>query len=100
MGGGPAGMLIRHALPGMEEKRRGHLLAAIGLFACTGCVAQPPLEPVVSQATVNAVPGQPDCREYTATVTLEGGPQQVVGHACRQPDGSWKITEGPPAQPG
>jgi surface antigen len=31
------------------------------------------------------------CREYTATSTIGGKPQQVYGTACRQPDGSWKL---------
>ena len=31
------------------------------------------------------------CREYLATVQLEGATQQSVGTACRQTDGSWKI---------
>ena len=33
------------------------------------------------------------CREYTANATVGGGPQQVFGRACRQPDGSWKIVQ-------
>jgi surface antigen len=31
------------------------------------------------------------CREYQATATVDGRPQQTYGIACRQPDGSWKI---------
>jgi surface antigen len=33
------------------------------------------------------------CREYTANATVDGGPQQVFGRACRQPDGSWQIVQ-------
>ncbi|MBK8173894.1 MAG: hypothetical protein IPK66_00900 [Rhodospirillales bacterium] len=32
------------------------------------------------------------CREYQQTVTIGGQPQKSYGTACRQPDGSWKIT--------
>lgn len=32
------------------------------------------------------------CREYQQTVTVQGQTQQAFGTACRQPDGSWKIT--------
>ncbi|MDP2699106.1 RT0821/Lpp0805 family surface protein [Thalassospira sp.] len=31
------------------------------------------------------------CREYTATATIAGTPQQTYGTACQQPDGSWQI---------
>jgi surface antigen len=31
------------------------------------------------------------CREYTATATIGGKPQETYGTACRQPDGSWQI---------
>ncbi len=33
------------------------------------------------------------CREYIQTATVAGKQQQVYGHACRQPDGSWKISQ-------
>ncbi len=32
------------------------------------------------------------CREYQQTVVINGSEQQAYGHACRQADGSWKIT--------
>jgi surface antigen len=32
------------------------------------------------------------CREFQQTVTIGGKPEQSYGTACRQPDGSWKIT--------
>jgi len=31
------------------------------------------------------------CREYRTTSTVDGRRQQVVGTACRQPDGAWAI---------
>lgn len=30
------------------------------------------------------------CREYTTTAVIDGQQQEVVGKACRQPDGTWK----------
>jgi len=31
------------------------------------------------------------CREYTQTVNVGGRTEEAYGHACRQPDGTWKI---------
>ncbi len=33
------------------------------------------------------------CREYTQTIFVGGQQQQGHGTACRQPDGSWQITQ-------
>lgn len=74
--------------------------AMILSVACAGCVAPPPSERTISQATVTIPPDDPACRDYTAQATIDGEPQPIVGRACRQPDGSWKITEGPPGQAG
>jgi len=32
-----------------------------------------------------------NCRDFTQTVTIDGRSEQVVGTACRQPDGAWQI---------
>jgi surface antigen len=32
------------------------------------------------------------CREFQSTVVVGGQQQQAYGTACRQPDGSWRIT--------
>lgn len=32
------------------------------------------------------------CREYQTTVTVGGQTEEAYGTACRQPDGSWKVT--------
>ena len=37
------------------------------------------------------------CREYQQTVTVGGNTEQAYGTACRQPDGSWKVVNGPSA---
>lgn len=36
------------------------------------------------------------CREYTTTVIVGGQEQSAYGTACRQPDGSWKISSSEP----
>lgn len=33
------------------------------------------------------------CREYQTTVVVGGKTEQAYGTACRQPDGSWKVTQ-------
>jgi hypothetical protein len=38
-----------------------------------------------------AAPPQGECREYTSMTTIAGQPQNMVGTACRQPDGTWRI---------
>jgi len=47
---------------------------------------------VVPQPAVRDESGQ-YCREYQQTITVDGRSEQAYGTACRQPDGSWKITE-------
>jgi surface antigen len=34
-----------------------------------------------------------NCREYQQTITVGGKTEKGYGTACRQPDGSWKITQ-------
>ncbi len=34
-----------------------------------------------------------NCREYESTIYVEGKSETSKGTACRQPDGSWKITQ-------
>jgi len=33
------------------------------------------------------------CREYTQSIVVGGKKEEAFGKACRQPDGSWKISE-------
>jgi surface antigen len=85
----------------MEETMRS-LIAIAGLILTgPGCV-QAPLpspEPVISQVTERVAADDPSCREYTAQATIDGRQQEIVGRACQQSDGSWRIAEGPPGQP-
>ena len=73
--------------------------AMAGIFlGCTACaVAGPP--PVVTQATMTVSPGNPACRDYTVQANIDGKPQTVVGQACQQADGTWRVTEGLAGQP-
>jgi surface antigen len=69
------------------------------VLLCAGCAEEP--DPIFdsalpSQMQVAQVEPQPNCREYTGTVTIAGKPQQAFGTACRQPDGTWRITEDTP----
>jgi len=38
------------------------------------------------------VHGNPYCREYRTTANIAGKKQQLYGTACRQKDGTWKIS--------
>ena len=51
---------------------------------------QPPA--YAAPAAAAAPPGQ-QCREYQSTAMINGQPQQTVGTACLQPDGTWRITK-------
>jgi hypothetical protein len=48
--------------------------------------------PAAAYAPPPAAP-QGECREYESTMTVGGQPQSVVGTACRQPDGTWRIVQ-------
>ena len=45
--------------------------------------------PIRTYQTAAAEP----CREYTVDAMIGGRPEKVVGHACRQADGSWRNVE-------
>ena len=47
---------------------------------------------VVPTQTYQATNGQ-YCREFQTSVVVGGETQQGYGRACRQPDGSWKISQ-------
>jgi surface antigen len=85
----------------MEETMRP-LIAVAGLILIgPGCVQAPlpPPEPVISQVRERVAADDPTCRDYTAQATVDGRQQEIVGRACQQSDGSWRIAEGPPGQP-
>jgi hypothetical protein len=71
--------------------------AVVGvLVLLTGCTyyyypapATAPAEP--ASDTAAHAPASSDCREFTQTVVIGGQPRQATGHACPQPDGTWRI---------
>jgi hypothetical protein len=44
-------------------------------------------------ATVPPPPQQQTCHEYRTTATIDGTPRSVVGTACLQADGSWRLAQ-------
>jgi hypothetical protein len=69
------------------------------ILICSGCVAAPEPQPMVSAVNSDVAPDDPNCREYRAQATVDGQAQEIVGRACRQSDGSWKVSEGPTGAP-
>ena len=60
----------------------------IGLaFACAGCASDLPDEQFAAA---------PNCRQFSAPVSVDGTTQQLVGLACQQPDGTWRPVESLP----
>jgi surface antigen len=78
-------------------RRSTHLALAL---ACVATLIKPgssaaAIEPAQYQ------PNQPnaDCREFTMPVVINGRQEQATGRACRQPDGSWQVTQQAPGAP-
>ncbi len=69
------------------------------ILICSGCVAAPEPQPIVSAVNSDVAPDDPNCREYRAQATVDGQAQEIVGRACRQSDGSWKVSERPTGAP-
>ena len=75
------------------------------MLVLAGCVAQtaPSAEypaPAQTQMAQGAPQSEPqNCRSFTAQVTVGGQPQQAVGQACQQADGSWQVTQNTPGLP-
>ena len=75
------------------------------MLVLAGCVGQATPSaaypaPAQTQTAQGAPQSEPqNCREFTAQVTVGGQPQQAVGQACQQPDGSWQVTQNTPSLP-
>ena len=72
------------------------------LAGCAARAAPSAAYPAPAQTqTAQGAPqsGPQNCREFTAQVTVGGQPQQAVGQACQQPDGSWQVTQNTPSLP-
>jgi surface antigen len=86
-------------------------LSFAAVLLCAGCATEPypgtDFTPpgqtqgaqLPGQTQVAQVEPQPNCREFTGTVTIGGQPQQAYGNACQQPDGTWRITQNTPGSP-
>lgn len=56
--------------------------------------APPPVYYVPPPVVYAPPPPPPEtCQEYQTTATIGGTPHQVVGTACLQPDGTWRMTQ-------
>ncbi|MBV8092678.1 MAG: hypothetical protein JOY71_29235 [Acetobacteraceae bacterium] len=75
------------------------LVLGLGTLTLGGCAQPLPPEPVISALDYRPDPKDPNCWNYNAQAIVEGRPQPIVGHACRQPDGTWRITEGTQEKP-
>jgi hypothetical protein len=83
-----------------HEARMRELVPVIGIvLACSGCVSGPTPQPTFSQVTSQVATNSSNCRDYSAQATVDGRQQEIVGRACQQSDGTWRIVEGTSGQP-
>jgi hypothetical protein len=58
-------------------------------------VAPPAPVPAVATTSGTSLPSKrqrrPPCREYRTAVTIDGKEHSIVGTACLEPDGTWRI---------
>jgi surface antigen len=75
---------------------RNFISAAALLGLCAGCAVPPPppAPELISQLTATVPADNPECREFRTPVTVNGQQQEIVGRACRWPDGSWRWQSG------
>jgi surface antigen len=77
---------------------RSIVLLSLLLAGCVGTGSPNSYDPRLYDANGNVVtaavapPAEPRCREIQQTVTIGGTPQAATSTACRQPDGTWRIT--------
>jgi surface antigen len=69
------------------------------LLVCAGCATSQQTDPAFTQVSEQAVPNEANCHDYSATATIDGKPQTIVGRACQQADGSWRVSESVSGQP-
>jgi hypothetical protein len=80
-------------------------LSVAVMLGLAGCAAQvAPSAAYTAPAQTQMAQGEPqsepqNCHAFTAQVTVGGQPQQAVGQACRQADGSWQVTQNTPGLP-
>jgi len=76
------------------------IIVAAGIaLGCAGCALPQPVEPEISQVSTSVAPDDPNCIVYSTQAAVGQTERAIIGRACRQTDGSWKVTEGSPGQP-
>lgn len=63
------------------------------VLACSACVAPVPMPGVGVPFAPPAVVEEPDCRDFSTPVVVNGRAERAHGTACLQPDGSWRIKQ-------
>ena len=91
--------LKRSAVVGSMMRAQHVPLVALGIVvaSCT-----PVMAPQLRQAAVIPAPAaapQEMCREYTSKGIIDGKPEEMVGTACQQADGRWKLVDGEATPP-
>ena len=74
----------------------------LALAGCAAEVAPSAADPAPNQAQMaqGERQGEPkNCHDFTAQVMVGGQPQQAVGQACQQLDGSWQVMLNTPGLP-
>jgi hypothetical protein len=72
------------------------IVIAGSVLGCAGCALPQPVEPEISQVSALVAPDDPNCIVYSTQAAVGQTEQAIIGRACRQADGSWKVTEGSP----
>lgn len=84
------------------------LLSAFSVAACVAEVPPPPLPALpplpataapTAQPNASAAAAGPTCREFRQTITIGGEAKEGFGLTCLQPDGTWRIENGPGVGP-
>jgi hypothetical protein len=72
------------------------------VLAGTACQSQPnPMQVAMApgEAQLAQNEPQPNCRDFTAPLTVGGKPEQASTRECQQPDGSWRVVQNTPGLP-
>ena len=70
------------------------VLSTILVLSTAGCATPPG-----GDVAASTPPAAPICHDYTAQAVIDGTLQPIVGRACREGDGTVRVTEGPPGKP-
>ena len=76
---------------------RAAAVLAVAAGVTLPCTADASVPDVASQPLPEQAPA--NCRNFTMPVLVDGQQRQAVGQLCRQPDGSWQVTQNTPGLP-